>query len=133
MFIIKNVKAHDLTAAEDANDNGINDALELDTDGDGILNFFDPEQRRRRRRRRLTAARRPSFTGNTLTVLANTFDEGGQGVAYNDNAGLDGGNTAFRPGPRRSSSWAPATTSATSSRASGWNTRSTCPRPAPTT
>jgi hypothetical protein len=40
----------------------------------------------------------PGFVGDALTVVANTFDEGGQGVAYNDNAGLDGGNTAFRPG-----------------------------------
>ena len=36
--------------------------------------------------------------GGTLTVDATNFDEGGQGVAYNDNAGLDGGNTTFRPG-----------------------------------
>ena len=40
----------------------------------------------------------PGFTGDTLTVDATNFDEGGQGVAYNDNAGLDGGNTTFRPG-----------------------------------
>ena len=41
----------------------------------------------------------PGFTNGTLTVDATNFDEGGQGVAYNDNAGLDGGNTdvASRP------------------------------------
>jgi len=40
----------------------------------------------------------PSFTNGTLTVDATNFDNGGQGVAYNDNAGLDGGNTTVRPG-----------------------------------
>jgi hypothetical protein len=41
MFVIKNVKPHVLTAAEDADTNGVNDALELDNDNDGTVNFFD--------------------------------------------------------------------------------------------
>ena len=40
----------------------------------------------------------PTFADDTLTVLASHFDDGGQGVAYNDNPGLDGGSTTFRPG-----------------------------------
>ncbi|MFC4171943.1 carbohydrate-binding protein [Microvirga sp. GCM10011540] len=42
MFVIKNVKGYDLTPANDANNNDINDALELDADSDGTVNFFDP-------------------------------------------------------------------------------------------
>ena len=56
MFIIKNVKAHELTAAEDANGNDINDALEQDSDGDGILNFFDPSNVPPSAQRRATSA-----------------------------------------------------------------------------
>jgi hypothetical protein len=41
MFVIKNVKPHVLTAAEDANTDGVNDALQLDNDNDGTTNFFD--------------------------------------------------------------------------------------------
>ncbi|MEQ1941290.1 carbohydrate-binding protein [Mesorhizobium sp. VNQ89] len=40
----------------------------------------------------------PGFTNGTLNVDATNFDNGGQGVAYNDNPGLDGGNTTVRPG-----------------------------------
>ncbi|MCB5176049.1 carbohydrate-binding protein, partial [Microvirga lenta] len=42
MFVIKNVKGYDLTTANDANNNDVNDALELDADADGTVNFFDP-------------------------------------------------------------------------------------------
>jgi hypothetical protein len=41
MFVIKNVRPHVLTAAEDANSDGVNDALQLDNDKDGTVNFFD--------------------------------------------------------------------------------------------
>ncbi len=41
MFVIKNVKGYDLTAAQDANGDGVNDALVLDNDNDGTANFFD--------------------------------------------------------------------------------------------
>lgn len=43
MFVIKNVKPYELTAANDANDDDINDALQLDGDNDGTVNFFDPD------------------------------------------------------------------------------------------
>ncbi|SDE30434.1 Carbohydrate binding module (family 35) [Paracoccus isoporae] len=42
MFVIKNVKPHQLTAAEDADGDGVNDALQTDQDGDGTVAFFDP-------------------------------------------------------------------------------------------
>jgi len=41
VFVITNVKRHVLTVAEDANRDGINDALRTDSDGDGLVNFFD--------------------------------------------------------------------------------------------
>ncbi len=43
MFIIKNVQPHQLTAANDANNNDVNDALENDADDDGTVDFFDPD------------------------------------------------------------------------------------------
>ncbi|MCJ8521156.1 hypothetical protein ABID21_004205 [Pseudorhizobium tarimense] len=42
MFVIKNVKPYELAAANDANGDDINDALQLDGDNDGTVNFFDP-------------------------------------------------------------------------------------------
>ena len=39
----------------------------------------------------------PTFTNGLLTVDASNFDTGGQGIAYSDNAGRDGGTT-FRAG-----------------------------------
>ncbi len=42
MFVIRNVKGHVLTAAEDANGDGILDKLQTDADGDGTVAFFDP-------------------------------------------------------------------------------------------
>ncbi len=41
MFLIRNVQAHVLTATEDSDDDGINDALQLDGDNDGTVDFFD--------------------------------------------------------------------------------------------
>ncbi|ETX29840.1 carbohydrate-binding protein [Roseivivax isoporae] len=44
MFIIRNVAAYDPTGAEDANGNGVIDALESDVDNDGLASFFDPDE-----------------------------------------------------------------------------------------
>ncbi|WP_185982723.1 carbohydrate-binding protein [Aureimonas mangrovi] len=99
MFVVKNVRPHALTAAEDANGNGVNDALEKDTDNDGTVDFFDPNTTTPP----VTGPQAPyggtapSFTNGALTVDASFYDTGGQGVAYNDNPGKDGG-TNFRPG-----------------------------------
>lgn len=87
MFLVRNVQGYTLTAAEDANDNGIIDALETDLDADGIFDFFDDQ----------IAVQRP-FSGTaptlteSLTVDAITFDTGGQGIAWNDDPGKNGGN-----------------------------------------
>ncbi|MFS4438004.1 carbohydrate-binding protein [Paracoccaceae bacterium GXU_MW_L88] len=43
MFVIKNVKPYQLTGDDDANGDDVNDALQLDTDNDGTVNFFDPD------------------------------------------------------------------------------------------
>ncbi len=43
MFVIRNVKAHALTAQEDANGDGVNDALQRDADQDGTVAFFDAD------------------------------------------------------------------------------------------
>ena len=44
MFVIKNVQPHALTAAEDADGDGVNDALRTDADGDGTVAFFDGDE-----------------------------------------------------------------------------------------
>jgi len=43
MYVIDNVQAYDPAGAEDADNNGVVDALETDTDNDGTPDFFDPE------------------------------------------------------------------------------------------
>ena len=44
MFVVKNVKAHDLTVSEDANGDGVLDALQTDADDDGTAAFFDADE-----------------------------------------------------------------------------------------
>jgi len=84
MFLIRNVRPYALTQADDVNGNGVNDALERDADNNGVVDFFDfggPEE-----------PDQVAFNGSAWTVddvsgvtlIANEFDEGGQGVAYND-------------------------------------------------
>ena len=86
MFIIKNVQGYDLTAADDGDGDDINDALQLDDDNDGTVNFFDDD---------FTPPAGPQAAfnvsqtpwlvdGDGLTLMANQFDTGGQDVAYND-------------------------------------------------
>ena len=43
MFVIKNVKPHELGAEDDADADGVNDALQTDGDDDGVVDFFDPD------------------------------------------------------------------------------------------
>ena len=93
MFVVTNVKPHALTAAEDANGDGVNDALRLDSDNDGTVNFFDTAATGGQAPFGGTA---PVFNSGTLFVDASNYDTGGQGVAYNDNAGKEGGNAGFR-------------------------------------
>lgn len=98
MFVIKNVKPYALTAANDANGDGINDALQLDADNDGTVNFFDPNTAPPAGPQQPFGGTAPTFTNGILNIDATNYDTGGQGVAYNDNAGREGGNTTVRPG-----------------------------------
>ncbi|GHC72866.1 carbohydrate-binding protein [Limoniibacter endophyticus] len=100
MFVIKNVKPHTLTSANDANGDGINDALQLDADNDGTANFFDNTGTPPTGPQTPYPGPAPTFTNGVLTVDATNFDNGGQGISWNDNAGLDNptGNPSFRPG-----------------------------------
>jgi hypothetical protein len=95
MFLVRNVQPHTLTAANDADQNGVNDALETDADGDGLAAFFDGDD---------APSVQTAFggtpwavDGDEVTVMASSFDEGGQGVAYNDD-GTKSGQQGVRPG-----------------------------------
>ncbi|WP_380052068.1 carbohydrate-binding protein [Falsihalocynthiibacter sp. SS001] len=89
MFVVTNVTAYDPSGAEDADSNGVIDALETDSDLDGTVDFFDDDS---------TPSTQAPFGGtapvlaDTLSVAADTFDTGGQGVAWNDSPGQAGGN-----------------------------------------
>ncbi|AMJ62924.1 carbohydrate-binding protein [Bosea sp. PAMC 26642] len=98
MFVIKNVKPHELTAANDANNNDVNDALETDTDADGTVNFFDTTTTPPTGPQAPFGGTAPAFANGLLTLDASNYDTGGQGVAYSDNSGRDGGSTTFRTG-----------------------------------
>ncbi|WP_236037996.1 carbohydrate-binding protein [Belnapia arida] len=97
MFVIKNVQTYSPAGREDANSDGVIDALQVDADNDGTVNFFD------------TAGGNPPggqapFSGTPVavgsapvTIGAAQFDLGGQGVAYNDTTpNVDEGGTAGR-------------------------------------
>ena len=95
MFLVTNVKPHALTAADDADQSGVNDALEVDADGDGLVAFFDGDD--------LPSVQTAfggtpwAVDGDGVTVMASSFDEGGQDVAYNDD-GTKSGDQGVRPG-----------------------------------
>ncbi|MBE9638466.1 carbohydrate-binding protein [Salipiger mangrovisoli] len=88
MFIVTNVQGYELSAEEDANGDGVNDALVIDSDLDGTPDFFDPDS--------TPAPLQQAYPGPTpvlddsLTVAAANFDSGGQGVSWNDDPGRDG-------------------------------------------
>jgi VCBS repeat-containing protein len=85
MFLIRNVTPHTLTAAEDANGDGINDALQTDADNDGLVAFFDDNDVAPPPQAAFNATATPWAVGpDGLTLAANLFDAGGQGVAWND-------------------------------------------------
>jgi hypothetical protein len=96
MFVITNVQPHVLTGADDADADGVNDALAADADGDGIVNFFDIDFTPPTAQTPFGGA--APVLNDTLTVGAVSYDEGGQGVAYNDDPGLDGGSNGGRTG-----------------------------------
>ncbi|MCP1362754.1 carbohydrate-binding protein, partial [Halomonas sp. BBD45] len=85
IFLVENVQTYDPSGAEDADGNGRVDIYD-DADGDGVPNFLDgdvPEEPE------VQSAYNASETpwlvdGNGLTLEAKLYDNGGQGVAYND-------------------------------------------------
>lgn len=96
IFLIRNAKPHALGVENDSNRNGVNDAVERDSDGDGQVDFFDftvdPPQTA------FNATGTPWAVNGAsgLSLAATLFDNGGQGVAYNDTtARLDA--TGYRP------------------------------------
>ncbi|SFT22590.1 Carbohydrate binding module (family 6), partial [Alloyangia pacifica] len=88
MFIVTNVQGYELSAEEDANGDGVNDALVSDSDLDGTPDFFDPDNS--------PTPVQEAYPGpapvldESLTVLAANFDSGGQGISWNDDPGRDG-------------------------------------------
>ncbi|MBT2774510.1 carbohydrate-binding protein, partial [Halomonas sp. ISL-60] len=96
IFLVENVQPYDPTGVEDADGNGRVDIYD-DSDGDGIPNFLDgdtpvePDQQTA-----YNATKTPWALGaNGLTLEAKLFDNGGQGVAYNDTTTAHQG-AAFR-------------------------------------
>lgn len=82
IFLVENVTTYDPTGAEDADGNGRVDLYD-DDDGDGTPNFLDDP----------TPVEQTAFNDDQsawavgadgLTLEARFFDNGGQGVAYND-------------------------------------------------
>ncbi|ANT62899.1 hypothetical protein AYJ57_20665 (plasmid) [Salipiger sp. CCB-MM3] len=99
MFIVTNVQAYDLSAQEDADGDGVNDALVTDSDNDGIMDFYDPEVTPQPVDQMAHSEDGAAWLvgDEGLTLMANLFDEGGQGLAYNDD-GVKSGDQAVRPG-----------------------------------
>ncbi|WP_353475011.1 CBM35 domain-containing protein [Salipiger sp. H15] len=89
MFLVTNVQGYDLSAAEDANADGINDALQTDSDGDGTPDFFDQDNTPAPVQTPYPGPAAPVLE-DSLTVLAANFDNGGQDVSWNDDPGRDG-------------------------------------------
>jgi hypothetical protein len=100
MFLVTNVQGYDLTADEDADADGINDALQTDADGDGLVAFFDDDETTTppADQAAFNAGATPwAVDGSGLTLQASQFDTGGQGVAYNDTTPASLGDAAVRP------------------------------------
>ncbi|HWK63935.1 MAG TPA: carbohydrate-binding protein [Rhizobiaceae bacterium] len=98
MFIIKNVKPYELTSTDDANDDGVNDALQNDTDNDGTVNFFDPNSNPPQSQQQPFGGTPFAVDADGVVIDADDYDTGGQGVAYNDTPGLQGGTNGGRAG-----------------------------------
>ncbi|SFD70521.1 carbohydrate-binding protein [Roseivivax sediminis] len=98
MFVLTNVQAYELSDEEDANGDGINDALVTDSDNDGTPDFYDPDVTPPPGdQQAFNDTGTPWAVGSGgLTLMANLFDSGGNGVAYNDN-GTKEGDQSVRP------------------------------------
>ncbi|MDQ7734296.1 carbohydrate-binding protein [Halomonas sp. SpR1] len=93
IFLVENVQTYDPTGAEDADGNGRVDLYD-DDDNDGVPNFIDnPEPVGQTA---FNAGETAWAVGNDgLTLEAKLYDNGGQGVAYNDTTAAHQG-AAFR-------------------------------------
>ncbi len=93
IFLVENVQTYDPTGAEDADGNGRVDLYD-DDDGDGVPNFLDdPDPVDQTAFNDSETAWAVGSDGFTLE--AKLFDNGGQGVAYNDTTTAHQG-AAFR-------------------------------------
>lgn len=82
IFLVENVTTYDPTGAEDADANGRVDLYD-DDDGDGIPNFIDNPTTDEQTA--FNTDETPWAVGaDGLTLEAKFYDNGGQGVAYND-------------------------------------------------
>jgi hypothetical protein len=88
IYLVRNVRPFELTAAQDANGNGRVDAYD-DDDNDGTPNFADVTQTP-------FPGRNINVNAAPVTIAAWQFDQGGQGVAYNDTTANDQGGTGGR-------------------------------------
>ncbi|WNL37791.1 carbohydrate-binding protein [Halomonas sp. PAMB 3232] len=93
IFLVENVATYDPTGAEDADGNGRVDLYD-DDDNDGVPNFLEapaPVEQSA-----YNATEMPWAVGSDgLTLAAKFYDNGGQGVAYNDTTAAHQG-AAFR-------------------------------------
>jgi len=93
IFLVENVQTYDPTGVEDADGNGRVDLYD-DSDGDGIPNFLDDQAPVEQTA--YNASETPWVLGaDGLTLEGKLFDNGGQGVAYNDTTTAHQG-AAFR-------------------------------------
>nr|WP_297460315.1 carbohydrate-binding protein [uncultured Halomonas sp.] len=87
IFLLENVQTYDPSGAEDADGNGRVDLYD-DDDGDGTPNFLDGDGQPPQEQSAFNDSETPWAIGTDgLTLDANLFDNGGQGVAYNDTTG----------------------------------------------
>ncbi|CAM0554349.1 hypothetical protein EHLJMEHL_04445 [Vreelandella titanicae] len=93
IFLVENVQTYDPTGVEDADGNGRIDLYD-DSDGDGIPNFLD-DQAPVEQTAYNTGETPWTLGADGLTLEAKLFDNGGQGVAYNDTTTAHQG-AAFR-------------------------------------
>jgi hypothetical protein len=99
MFLVRNVRPHVLTPLEDADADGVNDALQTDTDSDGQVDFFDADSTPTPVQTPFNPTAAPWLVdADGITILGTAYDQGGQGVAYNDAPGLQGGTNGGRTG-----------------------------------
>jgi len=108
VFLIRNVTPHALSSAEDRDRNGVNDALETDSNGNGVVDFFDftappesgpPPSSPPSGQFAATDTGAPWLVASdaAFSIHAGKFDFGGEGVAYSDTTAKVLGDASIRP------------------------------------